>query len=241
MNFSIQGRPARRPGADERQPAMNSSEPSARFRYCLLTECEICRHLADEETSFTKWGWEEMDRSMPAEAGRLEPAAASGASGNADETVLRCPECGSCYLYSSSSEYLANGSEDEATLTRVSPTRVRTVLSEEEHSRLVEAAGRGLDHAAAVNRRHAARCLTAWHLERAETEPVRRFLASSDIEWIRGALFCLRTFLQRGHRPSRGPDLLGPLQALAGHTDEEIALVAPYLIRLMAKSPEGTP
>jgi hypothetical protein len=31
------------------------------------------------------------------------------------------------------------------------------------------------------------------------------------------------------------------LQALAGHTDEEIALVAPYLIRLMAKSPEGTP
>lgn len=220
---------------------MNSSAAYARFRDCLLTECDICRHLSDQETSFTKWGWEEQSRRMPAEAGLLKRAAPPDAGGGREETVLRCPECGTCYLYASSSEYLANGSEDEATLVRVAPTRVRACLEDVEYLRLVATAGRGLNHPAAVNRRHAARCLTARHLEQGEAGPVREFLTSPDIERVRGALFCLRSFLQRGERRPETEALRDALMQLVGHADGEISLVAPYLIRLMAAGPAPAP
>lgn len=85
-----------------------------------MPECEICSKLRDVETSFSKWGWPEMDRPFPAEVGRL--VAAEDASGEKENHhVKRCPICGTCYSYDFSYEYLVNGSEDEALLTRLTP------------------------------------------------------------------------------------------------------------------------
>ena len=50
---------------------MPENEPPICFP---LGTCEICNHLDDVETSFSKYGWEEMNYSTPIQAGQLVSA-----------------------------------------------------------------------------------------------------------------------------------------------------------------------
>lgn len=91
--------------------------------------CEICSQLKDVETSFYKWGWEEMDRPLPPAAQRLAPVDAQNV-GDFEKRHLRvCPICGVYYLYEFSYEYLVNGSEDEEVLTRLTAAQAALHLA----------------------------------------------------------------------------------------------------------------
>ena len=83
--------------------------------------CAVCSQLRAVETSFHKWGWEEQDRPLPAAAALLERDEPLDAYDPERRHLRRCPLCGVLYLYESSYEYLANGSEDEEVLTRLTP------------------------------------------------------------------------------------------------------------------------
>ena len=128
-----------------------------------ISECEICSHLGEVETSFDKYGWEEMTRPLPAEAGRLiELKDAPGYKEN--DHIEQCPLCGTYYHYRFTYEYLVNGSEDEATLTRLTPTDVRELLADGEYERLIAIQQQHLEHPEASTRFYAARCIAAHHL-----------------------------------------------------------------------------
>jgi hypothetical protein len=91
--------------------------------------CEICSQLKDVETSFYKWGWDEMDRPLPIAAARLVQVMTLDAYEPALRSLRQCPLCGTGYLYESSYEYLVNGSEDEEVLTRLTAEQTQTYLA----------------------------------------------------------------------------------------------------------------
>lgn len=91
--------------------------------------CEICSQLKDVETSFYKWGWDELDRPLPAAAARLVQVLALDTYDPERRGLRQCPLCGAGYLYESSYEYLANGSEDEEVVTRLTSEQTRSYLT----------------------------------------------------------------------------------------------------------------
>jgi hypothetical protein len=93
------------------------------------SECEICNQLKDLETSFAKWGWEEMDRPLPQAAARLTPGESLDGYDRERRHLRRCPICGTAYLFEWSYEYLVNGSEDEEVLTRLTQAQAEAYLS----------------------------------------------------------------------------------------------------------------
>jgi hypothetical protein len=86
-----------------------------------MKTCPICSQLKDVETSFSKYLAPDYDRPLPAAATQLQVV--PWLEGEAPERnhVRRCPACASLYNYLLSSEYMVNGSEDEETLTRLTP------------------------------------------------------------------------------------------------------------------------
>ncbi len=95
----------------------------------MRASCEICRALRPVETSLTKHGWEENDRLLPAAAARLVPVALDGRE-DARRTPRFCPLCGTLYSYETRYEYLANGSEDEEELRRLTGEEARAWLGD---------------------------------------------------------------------------------------------------------------
>lgn len=91
--------------------------------------CEICRDLKPVETSLTKHGWEENDRLLPAAYRRLVEVRVEGREGE-PRSPRFCPLCGTLYSYETRFEYLANGSEDEEELTRLSDAEARAWLGD---------------------------------------------------------------------------------------------------------------
>jgi glyoxylase-like metal-dependent hydrolase (beta-lactamase superfamily II) len=91
--------------------------------------CEVCAALRPVETSLYKEGREGFDTPLPLAARRLvELAQAVG-----EDERLRpwlCPFCGTLYSYESRYEYLANGSEDEEELRRLSDAEARAWLGD---------------------------------------------------------------------------------------------------------------
>lgn len=90
--------------------------------------CSICSQLADRETAFQKFGWEENNSYLPAAAEALTIVRDFKPYSSRKLQLRRCPECGTHYLYSSDYEYLVNGSEDEETLERLTAERAAEVL-----------------------------------------------------------------------------------------------------------------
>ncbi|MCL4808327.1 MAG: MBL fold metallo-hydrolase [Thermoanaerobaculia bacterium] len=91
--------------------------------------CEICRSLRPVETSLYKEGREGFDTPLPLAARRLVELAVPGR----DEERLcpwLCPRCGTLYSYESRYEYLANGSEDEEELRRLTEGEARAWLGD---------------------------------------------------------------------------------------------------------------
>ena len=94
--------------------------------------CPVCGELGAEEYARQKWGWPEHDTALPPAAGRLDTVRDLGSEGSRARELRRCPACGSWFLYRSDYEYLANGSEDEQTLTRLGPDEAAALLAERE-------------------------------------------------------------------------------------------------------------
>ncbi len=91
--------------------------------------CEICRELKPVETSLTKHGWEENDRLLPAAYRRLVEVRVAGRE-DEPRSPRYCPLCGTFYSYESRYEYLANGSEDEEELRRLTGEDARAWLGD---------------------------------------------------------------------------------------------------------------
>ena len=95
------------------------SNLAAQVRAHIRAACEICTQLSDEERGYQKFGWPENDVDLPASVGRLEAVRELARGGSRERTLMRCPLCGTRYLYSTDYEYLVNGTEDEQTLRRL--------------------------------------------------------------------------------------------------------------------------
>lgn len=76
--------------------------------------CSICKNIDDFEIGFQKVGCDDKDAYITVDLAQLETVKAHG-----QRKLLRCPQCGTRYLYEESYEFLVNGSEDEQTLTRL--------------------------------------------------------------------------------------------------------------------------
>ena len=90
--------------------------------------CSVCSQLADRETAYQKFGWEENDTYLPAASDALVIVRDFKPYSSRKLQLRRCPECGTYYLYSSDYEYLVNGSEDEETLERLTAERAAELL-----------------------------------------------------------------------------------------------------------------
>ena len=94
------------------------------------TRCSICRHLADKEAAFQKYGWEEDNTYLPAAAGRLTMVKDFKPYASRKLQLHQCPECGTYYRYETDYEFLVNGSEDEEYLTRLTDEEAAKYLKE---------------------------------------------------------------------------------------------------------------
>src|SRR5215211_3760875 len=128
-------------------------------KFIAISDCEICSHLEDVETSFAKYGHEEETTTLPAEAARLVRLKDSQVSDKDRREFQRCPVCGTFYLYKYTYEYLVYGSEDEEELTRATPTQARRFLTDAEYQTLIEWMAVNVQHASALTRYFAAKCL----------------------------------------------------------------------------------
>lgn len=90
--------------------------------------CHTCSTLADEETAYQKYGWEENNTHLPPAAGQLALVCDLKPYSSRQLQLKQCPECGTFYLYRTDYEYLVNGSEDEEFLTRLSPEEAAKYL-----------------------------------------------------------------------------------------------------------------
>lgn len=94
----------------------------------LHLHCRLCSTLADEETAYQKYGWEENNTYLPVAAGQLALVYDLKPYSSRQLQLKQCPECGTFYLYRTDYEYLVNGSEDEEFLTRLSPEEAAKYL-----------------------------------------------------------------------------------------------------------------
>lgn len=195
-----------------------------------IADCDICGKLAETETSFSKYGWDEMDRSLPAEAARLVPVGDVSSYDAQRDHVRRCPVCGTYYRYHASYEYLVNGSEDTEELNRLTPTEARSFLTARGYSALMAQARANLRHPSALTRGYAGKCLMSHHLARNEMASAERYLSHPDADVAKGALFFLRDMIERGDPLPASARLERVLRKLAGSADPSVAAVAAFTL-----------
>ncbi len=99
-----------------------------------ISGCRICKNLKDVETSFIKFGWDDHNIYLPDAAKELIPAEDTRAPGKDKHHIRRCPLCGRLYKYDLSYDYYVNGSEDEETLTRLTPDEMRRFLAAQKNN-----------------------------------------------------------------------------------------------------------
>ena len=84
------------------------------------SSCSICSRLGDLHRGFQKRGREAEDTFLPDAASLLGPPRELQPERNPHVHLRRCPECGTSYLFTTESEFLVGGSEDEQELLRLS-------------------------------------------------------------------------------------------------------------------------
>jgi hypothetical protein len=196
------------------------------------TECEICRHLDDVETSFYKYGWDDQTEVLPPEAARLVPAQAITGSDTERHHVKRCPICGTFYRYDFSYEYLVNGSEDSETLERLTPTQARDFLGETKYNDLMAALPAYLQAAEPRTRGYAAKCLVYQHLERREFTRAAAYLSHTEADVVKDVLYFIWRLTANGYRLENRAAFEPALRALAAGPDRDLARVAGYVLQL---------
>ncbi len=196
-----------------------------------ISDCEICSRMDEIENAFYKYGWDDLTRSLPVEAGRLVAAEEISSYDKENNHLRQCPLCGVYYLYLCTYEYLVNGSDDDVTLTRLTPTQVRGRLSDAEYERLIAAHRQNLTHQETNTRGYAAKCLVSHHLEQDEQQAVEALLLNPDTAVVDGALFYLvRLVAENGRLPAL-VGLRETLVQLAGGPKGQIADRSNYLLK----------
>lgn len=92
--------------------------------------CAICSQIKDIEVAGQKYGWPENDTSLPAPAASLVQIRQLVPFDSRTLDLWRCPQCGTYYLYKTDYEYQVNGTEDEQSLTRLTPEQAAFYLEE---------------------------------------------------------------------------------------------------------------
>jgi hypothetical protein len=210
---------------------MTNTETPKRTAYIPIAECEICSTLDEVETSFSKYGWDDMDRPLPPAAARLESLKALETYDAERHHIKRCPVCGIFYQYHLTYEYLVNGSEDEEELIRLTPAQARHLMDEATYEFLMQQARTGLTDAHPLTRRYAAKCLVSHHLERQEMALTGEYLDHPDPEVIKGALFFLRKLANDGDNLPEIASIKTTVEALVQHADLEISGGAQSVLR----------
>ena len=201
-----------------------------------LSDCEICSHLAEVETSFSKYGWEDMTRSLPPAAARLLPAEDISTGEKEHHHVKCCPLCGTFYQYDFSYEYLVNGSEDEEVLTRLTPDQARRFLSDRDYAARIAQMQAALAHPGALTRSYAAKCLVSHHLERRDPSAIVPLLTHPDADVVRGALAFLARRVATGEATEDIFKLQPVFTELATTTSPEVAEKASYIATQLAQA-----
>ena len=86
--------------------------------------CPTCGQL-DGASAASKDGWPELATSLPPGAGALVTIRTLLDTGSRKRLVQQCPACHAYFLYEVGYEFLANGSENEETLRRISAAEAR--------------------------------------------------------------------------------------------------------------------
>jgi len=193
-----------------------------------VSDCEICSHLAEVETSYAKYGWEDHTRPLPPQAGRLTPVGDPGAL-NPEHHVRRCPLCGTLYRYDWSYEYLVNGSEDEEVLTRLTPDEARAWLTEAEYAALVACLPVWAAHPDAQTRHYAGKCLAAHWLACQDLAALRALLRHHDTRVAEGAVAHLARLTGEGPPSAALRQLQSVFAALGASAEGELAERARWL------------
>ncbi len=81
--------------------------------------CTVCGELGDYHYAMQKHGREDEDTFLPAVGSRLKRIKEIDPEKRPNQTVEQCPGCGAWFLYESSYEFLATGSEEEQWLSRI--------------------------------------------------------------------------------------------------------------------------
>lgn len=196
-----------------------------------IAACEICSALDEVETSFSKYGWDDMDRPLPPAAARLEFFKALDAYDAERHHIKRCPVCGIFYEYHLTYDYYVNGSEDEEALVRLTPAQVRDWSDEATYEFLMQQARAGLTDAQPLTRRYAAKCLVSHHMERGEMPLAATYLAHPDPDVVKGALFFLRKLANDGDRLPEIASFKEAVESLVQHADPDISGGAQSVLR----------
>lgn len=93
-------------------------------------ECSICSQLNDHQTAMQKAGREPESTELPLAAGKLTVLGELKPGRTRSPELNQCSECGRFYLYQVGYEYLADGSEDTQTLTRLSDGEGEAMLEQ---------------------------------------------------------------------------------------------------------------
>lgn len=199
--------------------------------YIPIAECEICSALGEMETSFSKYGWDDMDRPLPPAAARLEFFEALDAYDAERHHIKRCPVCGIFYKYRLTYDYYVNGSEDEEELLRLTPEQARHLMDEATYDFLMQQARASLTDAHPLTRRYAAKCLVSHSLECQQMPLAGEVLAHPDPEVVKGALFFLRKLANDGDRLPEIASLRAAVETLVPHADPDIRGGAQSVLR----------
>lgn len=198
-----------------------------------ISECEICRHLAEVETSFEKYTWEDMTRRLPPEAARLTPVG-DPSTRNDEHHVRRCPLCGTFYRYDWSYDYYVNGSEDEEVLVRLTPDQARSYLTDEEYAGLIAYTQKSLKHPHPLTRSYAGKCMVAHFLARGEPTAIRTYLLHPDGDVVRGALAYVARLVFAGESLDALAGLQPVLAEAAASAQQDIAERAAWVAGQLA-------
>lgn len=197
-----------------------------------LDQCEICSELSGVERSFEKYGWPGDTQRLPSPVSRLEPAESTEGYNNERHHVKRCPLCGTFYKYDLTYEYLVNGSEDEETLKRLTPTESRRFLDDKTYNALIRKMERNLTNPDVMARRHAGRSLISHYLELGDIAKMRTYLtAHTDTEVLRGGLAFLWNCEDDRYKIEEIGQLKDVITGLMNHADENIAAICKYVLQ----------
>src|SRR5262245_57048839 len=103
----------------------------SKLKDARCNDCGICSQLDDYEFGRQTVGREDQDTFLPSTSERFKTARDLKPKGGLRQLLLlQCPECGTYYLFKSDYEYLATGSEEEQTLTRLTDEKAAEYMQQ---------------------------------------------------------------------------------------------------------------